>query len=38
MVVMVVEPEGVVGVWRRIVARLRRPAAGAKAARREAIP
>jgi branched-chain amino acid transport system permease protein len=38
MVVMVVEPEGVVGVWRRIVARLRRPAAGAKAAQREAIP
>jgi branched-chain amino acid transport system permease protein len=38
MVVMVVEPEGVVGVWRRIVARLKRPAVAAKAERREATP
>ena len=35
MAVMIVEPEGVVGVWRKIEARVKRPAAGSEQAKRE---
>ncbi len=37
MAVMVVEPEGVVGVWRRIEARIKRPASTPEQAKREVV-